>query len=214
MDKKKPFKVAKWIMLSLAVLFNSFIIFYSCLDDKTTNEWSRFVSNIFTNVVNGFTPKEVETIPVSDVNISFSTEEEYNLRGYASNAVPLGYQKGIKAEVLPKNATNKAVTYSTTDNDIIRLDQSESYLVVTGLQVGTAEIKVTTSDPNIYKTIEVEVTNLVAPAYFEASIKSNTIPIGSYETVNIGVKRSATGGVIEDAPFYDIYKLSFDSDNV
>lgn len=218
MDKsqKKPFRIAKWIMLTFAVLLNSFIIVYSSLDDKTTNSWSRFVSNLFTNAVNEIAPKEVEIIPVTSVEASFNTTApEYDIRGFQKDEIPLGCEKGIEAKVLPSNATNGSVTYTTEDTDIVALRCYDTKATAIGLKVGTAVIKVTTSDPAIYDTITVKVVDPIAPVYFEASIENNVIPIGDVETIDIVVKESMFSGSLDLIYHteYDIYKLNYDSDD-
>lgn len=218
MDKsqKKPFRIAKWIMLTFAVLLNSFIIVYSSLDDKTTNSWSRFVSNLFTNAVNEIAPKEVEIIPVTSVEASFNTTApEYDIKGFQKDEIPLGCEKGIEAKVLPSNATNGSVTYTTEDTDIVALRCYDTKATAIGLKVGTAVIKVTTSDPAIYDTITVKVVDPIAPVYFEASIENNVIPIGDVETIDIVVKKSMFSGSLDLIYHteYDIYKLNYDSDD-
>ena len=97
----KPFKVSRWIILSIAVFLNGFIIFYSCLSDEVTNSWSRWVSNIFASLVNNMTHKEVKTIPVTDINASLSNNEFNNILGYKDNEIPLGSEKEISSFVLP-----------------------------------------------------------------------------------------------------------------
>ena len=211
-DNKKPFKVAKWIMLSFAVILNSFIIFYSCLDDKTTNDWSRFVSNIFTNIVNGFTHKEVKVIPVTGINASFSDNALNNVDGYELEEIPLGCEKEITATILPENASNKAVSYSTDNKDIISLKQSGSKVSVIGLKTGTATIKAESSDKSFSKQLTIKVVNLVAPLSFDASIHNTSLAIGDVETVKVTVT-NAFDSELTNSLYYDTYQLSYRSDN-
>lgn len=207
-ELKKPFRVSKWIMLSFAVLLNSFIIFYSCLDDKTTNNWSRFVSNIFTNIVNGFTQKEVETIPVSSFETSLSDNPYNTLEGYASNEIPLGGIKEINTIVLPNNASNKAVQYSTLNNDIVSLNQSGSKVSIIGLKKGSATIKAESADKAFAQEMTFNVVDLVAPASFDASLTSNEIAIGSYGTINVSYATD-----FKNSLYYDPTKLTYESSN-
>lgn len=207
-ELKKPFRVSKWIMLSFAILLNSFIIFYSCLDDKTTNNWSRFVSNIFTNIVNGFTQKEVETIPVSSFETSLSDNPYNTLEGYASNEIPLGGIKEINTIVLPNNASNKAVQYSTLNNDIVSLNQSGSKVSIIGLKKGSATIKAESADKAFAQEMTFNVVDLVAPASFDASLTSNEIAIGSYGTINVSYATD-----FKNSLYYDPTKLTYESSN-
>ena len=209
---KIPFRRARWVMLSLAVIFNSFIIFYSCLDDKTTNSWSRFVSNIFTNIVNNFTKKEVKTVPVTGIEAGFTTYTYNNAPGYQKEEIPLGCEKEIGASILPSDATNKAVRFSTTDNDIVSLNQSGSKVTVIGLKEGTAVIKATSSNPNFYKEISVKVVKLTSPVSFDATLANNTIAMYHPEAINI-VVNDAFNNELTDSRYYNFKQLSYRSDD-
>ena len=212
-ESKKPFKVSRWVMLSLAVIFNSFIIFYSCLDDKTTNSWSRFVSNIFTNIINSFTKKTVKVIPVEDITASFNDYTFNNVPGYQDEEIPLGCEKEISASILPDNASNKAVRYSTVNTDIVSLNQNGSKVSVVGLKEGSAVIKASSSDASIYKEITVRVVPLIAPLSFDATLSSTSIAIGNAETINITYGDSLTTNELTNTRYYDLRKLSYSSDN-
>lgn len=54
-----------------------------------------------------------------------------------------GATKRLSAQVLPENATNKNVTWSTSDSDIVSVDR---YGNITGVDEGRATITVTTAD--------------------------------------------------------------------
>ena len=207
--EQKPFRIARWIMLSFAVLLNSFIIVYSCLDDKTTNNWSRFVSNIFTNVVNAFTHKEQTYVPVDELDAGFTT---YTMPGYDLEEIPIGIEKEISANLLPKNATNQAINFITEENDIISLSQNGSKVSALGLKPGIAKIKVTCSNADLSKEITVRVVDLIAPLQFDASINNTTIPIGSPETINVTVI-NAFEDEIDNFLHYDVSKLTYSSDD-
>ena len=209
---KKPFKVARWIMLSFAVLLNSFIIFYSCLDDKTTNDWSRFVSNIFTNIINNFTKKEVKTIPVTGIDASFTTYQYNTASGYEEDQIPLGCEKEIGASILPENASNKAVRFTTENNDIVSLNQSGSKVTVVGLKEGTAIIKAESSGKSFSKEMTVKVVNLIAPLDFDATLTNVNLTIGNPETINVVVK-NAFNDELTDSRYYDVSRLTYTSDN-
>ena len=211
-ESKKPFRISRWVMLSLAVIFNSFIIFYSCLDDKTTNSWSRFVSNIFTNIINTFTKKQVKVIPAEDITVTYSDYTFNNVPGYQEEEIPLGCEKEITASILPANATNKAINYSTVNTDIVSLKQNGSKVSAIGLQEGTAVIKATSSDASIYKEITVKVVKLIAPTSFDASLTNTTIAIGSPETINI-TYGDLTADELTNSRYYDTTRLSYRSDN-
>ena len=215
MDKanNKPFKVTRWSMLSFAVLLNSFIIFYSCLDDKTTNNWNRFVSNIFTNIVNTFTPSQTVNIPVTSVETSFTDNEINNIPGYQEDEIPLGSEKEINTVVLPENATIKEVSYSEVGNNrgTIKLKQDGSKATLIGMRHGLTTVEANCNN-DVFSKTEVKVMDLIAPLSFDASIENNTIPIGGAETIKVTIT-NAFNDELKDSLYYDVSKLTYSSDN-
>lgn len=211
----KPFKVSRWIILSIAVFLNGFIIFYSCLSDEVTNSWSRWVSNIFASLVNNMTHKEVKTIPVTDINASISDNEFNNILGYKDNEIPLGSEKEISSFVLPEDASNKAISYVTEQNDIVKLNQNGSKVSVIGMKKGVATITAYSSDKAINKSINFEVVDVIAPVTYEISLESSQIAIGNPETLNINIDGGATlsNNELLNFQYYDITKLTYVSSN-
>lgn len=68
--EKKRFRVSKWIFLSLAIIFNGFIIAYACFSKDTANRFNNWVTNLFARIVNNITEKEVEVIPITEISAS------------------------------------------------------------------------------------------------------------------------------------------------
>ena len=204
----KPYRVSKWIMLSCAVVLNAFIIFYSCLDDKTTNVWSRFVSNIFANIINNFTEKEVEIIPVESIETALSDNAYNTVPGYESNEIPLGCIKELQTTVYPDNASNKAIRYSTTNYDVVTLNQSGAKVSIVGMKTGTAVVKAENADKTLNQEMTFNVVDLVAPTTFDASLTNSEIAIGSYETINVSYATD-----FKNSLYYDPTKLTYESSN-
>jgi len=73
----------------------------------------------------------VTEVPVTSVSVS------------ETETVKEGATKRLSIQVLPENATNKNVTWSTSDSDIVSVDR---YGNVTGVNEGRATITVTTAD--------------------------------------------------------------------
>ncbi|HEY8400180.1 MAG TPA: CUB domain-containing protein, partial [Cytophagaceae bacterium] len=82
-------------------------------------------------------------VPVSSVSVSHSTA-----------TLPIDSTLQLSANVFPVNATNKNVTWSTSDNSIVSVSSSG---LVTGVGVGMATITVTTEDGNYTSTATVTV---------------------------------------------------------
>lgn len=210
----KRFDISKWIMLSLAILFNGFIIVYSCLSDKVTNEWSRYVSNIFTNIINSVTHKETKVVPITALYPEIDTEYTYNkLPGYEIDEIPLGYCKEINAIFRPFDATNKAINFTTEQNDIVRIESKLDSAFIYGLRTGEATIAVSNSDKTVSKDVKVKVVDNIGPIEFYTEIKNKQIAIGHPETINLSYRDTDKD---PDKPYryslaYDFIKLHFDS---
>lgn len=104
-----------------------------------------------------------DTVAVTDVSI------------YPTNNVSLevGKTYNLSATVSPSNATNKIVTWSSSDESIVTVDNAGT---ITGKKVGSATITVTTQDGNKKATVVINVV---------ASGNSNTEePIGNTNTDN------------------------------
>lgn len=206
-------------MLGLAILFNGFIIVYSCLSDKVTNEWSRYVSNVFTNIINSLTYKEQANVPIKDLDVSIHPEYPYHqLPGYEIDEIPLGYYKQISVDIVPTDATNKALNFTTEQTDIIRIDSNYNTAYAIGLKTGEAIIKVSNSDKAITKEIKVKVVDNIAPLEFYASLDNKQIAIGDTGTINISYQDPRESPTDEDQIYrysvsYDATKLSYLSSN-
>jgi len=92
-----------------------------------------------------------------------------------------GTEETLKATVTPSNATNKAVTWSTSDNNIANVSDGK----VTAVKAGEATITVTTSDGGKTATCKVTVK---AVALEGLSVNPATLEIVEGETKQLEVK--------------------------
>lgn len=96
-------------------------------------------------------------------------------------SIPVGEQAQLTANVLPENATNKDVSWSSDDPDVASVDANG---LVTGVSVGTAQITATTDDQG--KTAYCSVVVTAGPSY-DYLAAENDIPgatvNGSYVTL-------------------------------
>lgn len=110
---------------------------------KKSNSNSNSASNSNTNS-NTNSNSNVKTISVTNVNISQS-----------KLGLKVGKSATLSATVLPSNATNKAVTWSTSNSSVATVNSNG---VVTAKSAGTAVITVTTKDGGKKATCTVTVT--------------------------------------------------------
>jgi hypothetical protein len=73
-----------------------------------------------------------------------------------ASTIKVGETLQLSAEVIPTNATNKAVTWQSNNTSIATVDQTGK---VTGVKAGTAIITVTTRDGNFSAECSITVTN-------------------------------------------------------
>ena len=189
---KNRFKVSKWIMLSLAILFNGFIIFYSSLSEDATYKLERPFTNFFVGLVNSFSKKEIKNIPLKSINVSISDDKYNNIPGYSFNEIPLGSAKEITCLFSPTDATNKAVSYEADPSENVVLNQSGSKVSVVGMKTGFTKIKAKSDDGSFTSSVDVYVVQTVAPINYEISLDSTTISIGTTQTINFDID----GGVL------------------
>ncbi|EJP4353984.1 Ig domain-containing protein [Escherichia coli] len=114
-------------------------------------------------LVTGVNPGKVN-ITATDRETQLSASVEVTVNPIAVQSVTLtpnstSIEKGntvnLTANIQPSNATNKAVTWTSKNEDKATVDQSGN---VTGVEVGTAIIEVTTEDGGKKTTATVEVT--------------------------------------------------------
>lgn len=110
-----------------------------------------------------------EYVPVTGVSLNKSTA-----------SVTAGTNLTLSATVTPSNATNRAVTWSTSNASVATVSPAG---VVKGVTPGTATITVTTVDGGYTATCAVTVVAAVTYPHFEQS--SYTILMGESESFNV-----------------------------
>lgn len=97
--------------------------------------------------------KEIE---VKNVNVTNVTLSE------TSKKIKVGKEFTLRTNVLPSNATNKNVTFTSSKPSVASVLSNG---IVKGLAAGTSEIKVTTEDGNFTATCNVEVSDQILDDY-------------------------------------------------
>lgn len=212
--KKKRFRISRWIFLSFAIIFNSFIIAYSCFSKDTANRFNNWVTNIFARIINGITEKEVEVIPITELTVSLSNDKYNVIPGYKDNEIPLGSAKEIAYSYLPNNATDKAVEFYTDHNELVTLNSSGDKVSVVGMKTGVATIYGKNKSTGLISSTEVKVVDTVAPTNFDISLESTDIAIGSQATIDFDIDGGVLGhNELINSRYYDIRKLTYTSSN-
>lgn len=210
---KKRFSIIKWIFFSVALVANSFIVFYSCLDSKTTEKMAEPFARFFVNLVNSITTKENENVPLESITVILSSDKYNDIPGYNKKEIPLGSAKEFICEYYPSNTTDKSVSFYAEPSDSLVLNQSSSKVSVIGMKTGKASVCAKSGDGKLVSKAEVMVVETVAPVNFEVSLKENNeIQIGKPKTLLFDID----GGVLThdeliNFRYYDIRKLIYSS---
>ena len=132
------------------------------------------------NVVGSITPVEGVTVNKKKVTVKIGTEEK------------------VSASVTPKGATNKKVTWASADNNIATVNNGK----ITGVNIGTTTVTVTTVDGGKTATVEVEVVPEDAPVVTDVILdvkESITITkYGDFDYSNLYVKKIYSDGNEEE----------------
>lgn len=213
---KKRFGIVRWVMFSLALITNSFLIAYSCLDEKTTNEWNRVFTNIFGKIINTFTPSETkETIELKNIELSYSNQTGYKwnyLDGYALEEIPLGSAKQIECAYTPVDATDKSIQLVANPSDFISVTQSGSKITVIGMKTGNGTLTATNTKTNLSSTLNISIVDPIAPLDFDATLSKTSIAMDETATIDITVNGGVLGtDELINFRYYDNRKLTFES---
>ena len=192
-EDKKQFKVVKWIFLGLSILFNGFIIYHSCLNSTDSGKWSNFFANIFETEINKNHKAPIETIDVTSIDVSYNNSYAYNnVAGYEDSGdthyLPVGCTKLLSVTIGPKDATNRAVTYTASNPDVIKITQQGAGAAIQGVSAGFTTLTITSNgNPSLFKTFNFQVVDLVAPVDFSIPEASMTIPLNGGDIVPINI---------------------------
>ena len=215
--EKKRFRVSKYICLAFAIALNSFIIFYSFLDDQSTVKMNGAFTNIFTSLVNTFTKKDIKVVPVTNIGTSFSSKEKYQynyVNGYKLEEIPLGSAKQIECAIQPSDAANKAISYTAQPSDVVSLSVSGSTVSVIGMKTGECVITAKSSDGGYESSVNLKVIEPIAPASYKISLSNTDIPMGSIQTIDFDIDGGSSSNIEQiNFRYYDIRKLSYSSEN-
>ena len=101
-----------------------------------------------------------------DINASPAPVESITLDGELSISMNVGGTKMLNYNILPTNATNKNVTYTTSNSNVVFVDSNG---VIYAMNTGVSLVTITTEDGkaqlNILKAIILNIANIFIPLY-------------------------------------------------
>lgn len=126
----------------------------------------------------------VDNIRVTDETVSAVTGVVLDKTAVS---VGEGQTVELKATVQPENATNKNVTWASSDATIAKVEVVDGKAIVTGLKAGSAAITATTADGNFHATAQVTVTKVVTVPATTLLVSPATVQTGQNFTVRVGL---------------------------
>lgn len=95
---------------------------------------------------------------IDPTSITLTDENDVYYSSYGNISMSKGSSKYFTASVYPSDATNKNLTWSSTDSDVVKVEDYGSSADINAVGTGTATVKVT-SDANdsVYATLNVTV---------------------------------------------------------
>lgn len=211
---KNKYKFIRWAFLGISIITNLFLVIYSCLPAKTTSQWTTFVTNIFANIVNTVTEKDIKTIPIEKLNISLTDDKFNKISGYKEYEIPLGCSKELFTSYLPLDATDKAISYYSEDNSVATLNQNGYKVSIIGMKAGSTKIHAKNQSTGLDASYNITVVPTVAPTSYAISVSKTNIPIGSQETIFIDIDGGVLGhDELLNSRYYDTRKLTYESSN-
>lgn len=182
-----------WLLLSF-ICSNSFIAANSLLSSNESSDLSTGVSQTIINVARVI-------LPPAEVIITPATSVTLTLRDNVSS-IYIGTSNRITATFLPDNTSDKTITWTSSDSNIIEVTNGG---IAIARNFGTATITATSRTENVLGTKTITVVNFPSPTDFDIQAY-----IGDFVTTVIEKDTSAkirlenilpTNAIVEDVVF-------------
>lgn len=175
----KKYRILKYLFLSLSIILNAFILIESALPGDISGNQSNFFGRIFAFLINNNVSYHEEYIHV----------EEISIKDNITNIdIVYGTTQRITYDILPKDASNKAISYTISDDtnfNVVR--QGNSFYIESYSLDANARFVITSNDNNnISKTIQIQAKPLQKPVNYTFSLSDNVLLEGysSYIDIN------------------------------
>ena len=193
----------RYLILSLFLLTNALIIVEATLGGGPSGQQSSLLSLVLSVFVN----KTVEPVPTTYVpveSLTLTTKDDTMVTEGMHYYIPLGITRRISFKVLPENATEKGVEWSTSDSNILEVYPG-GYLEARALGESVL-VTAVPSNPSKKVSFYVTVHEKVAPPEFDIALTKETITIGTTSLLKASLPEKI-------ANEYDVRKLSFYSED-
>ena len=171
---KKQFKL-KYFILSLFILTNSLIVFESSLPGSISSQRSSFFTDVVSLIINGVLPdREPDYIDITSLEVK--DHKSQIVSSSQSIEIPLGVTRRFTTSILPLDATDKTVIWTSSHPEALRVT-SGGYLEARQL-AEAVEVQVKTSNQSIDQVFYVKVVPKSAPVDFSVELAQSQIEVG------------------------------------
>ncbi len=171
---KKPFKL-KYFILSLFILTNSLIVFESSLPGSISSQRSSFFTDVVSLIINGVLPdREPDYIDITSLEVK--DHKSQIVSSSQSIEIPLGVTRRFTTSILPLDATDKTVIWTSSHPEALRVT-SGGYLEARQL-AEAVEVQVKTSNQSIDQVFYINVVPKSAPVDFSVELAQSQIEVG------------------------------------
>lgn len=193
----------RYFILSLFLLTNGLIIFEATLAGGASGARSSLLSLILSVFVNK-TVDGPETAYVPIESLTLKTKDDTTLTEGMHFYIPLGITRRITATVLPENATDKGVNWTSSDSSALEVYPG-GYLEARALSENVL-VTAMTNSPLHRISFYVTIHEKVAPPEYEVALTKDRITIDTTTQLEVSVDESV-------ANEYDVRKLTFFSED-
>lgn len=169
----KLFKTIKWVFFSVYLLGIIIILGEAAIPSKQSAQQSNAVGSVIKNLIDSITNTKTEHIAVKDIFIN-------EIDKYDNASLSEGTKFTLSAKVEPSTASNKSVSWKTSDDEIAVINSNGEVLLK---KVGIVTISLTSSsDESIVKKLTINVTEAPITAL---KINNNNAEIVVGKTYNL-----------------------------
>ena len=158
------------------------------IEESNSNDISNASSNVTSNVTSDITSNITSNINITSNVITSNSNKTSNTPSKvavssisfssSTTGINVGGSKKLSVIIKPTNASNKSVTWSSSNTSIVSVDQNGK---ITGKKVGSATITATTKDGGKKATCKVTVTaNTVTVQSIKLNVSTLTIAKGGF----------------------------------
>jgi len=163
-------KKLKYAFLIGFVLINAVVFAESLTPAVQSTEASMSLTNFFAAIANFFGSNSADVIQPESVYIT----------GFET--IIIGESKRLTAVILPEDTTDKAITWSSSNEDVARVTSGG---IVVAYDFGVTTITASSSNNMVFDAIDIEVVNYPLPTDFEISLSESNIFVGTTSKISV-----------------------------